>query len=196
MSQATVLEKSPKKAKSIKKQYSKAIQAMLDSKLEVAKKKKPMFVKRFPQLLCNITQTCEEVDMSIDCYYDWMKKDPEFRKGVEYGFEKYYDMLEMKLGQEALSGHPACLIFALKNVRPWKWKDNPTPMMGFQNVQIIYGHRNGEDKQEVIDLENSEPIPSLESKAHESDSGGTVWRKGRRIAIPAIKDAESDSEVG
>lgn len=77
------------------------------------KVQKNQFLKVHKLKAGNITKSCEAVNISRQCYYDWMK-DPDFYDKVKEIEESTIDYVESQLMELIRSKHPGSIMFYLK----------------------------------------------------------------------------------
>ena len=83
---------------------------------------KPEAKKAFPQALEDafgiIGEACRKVDINYETYYDWCRKDPDFKdaclKARERGEQRGGDLVEKSLYKKIIEGDTTCLIFYAK----------------------------------------------------------------------------------
>lgn len=78
--------------------------------------KKKAFQEAYKKTFGNVTQTCNAIGIDRTTYYDWIKKDPKFKKQIEElePEERFMDFLESKLVEKINGGDTTSIIFALK----------------------------------------------------------------------------------
>ena len=82
--------------------------------VRATKKNKEKFIEIFIEKRCNIKATCLALNISRWTYYDWCKRDDEFKKAVEEVQEGLIDDAESALGKMIESKNVAAVIFFLK----------------------------------------------------------------------------------
>ena len=77
---------------------------------------KKAFLEAYEKSFGNILVSCKTVGIARQTYYNWIEKDPEFKKEIESvePQEKFLDFLEGKLVEKINGGDTTSLIFALK----------------------------------------------------------------------------------
>lgn len=65
--------------------------------------------------LGNVTYSCEEVGISRDTFYRWLREDEEFKRDVESVNDIQIDFVENKLMQKIKEGSDAAIIFFMKH---------------------------------------------------------------------------------
>lgn len=68
-------------------------------------------------------KTCRLLEIHPSTLYGWLRDDPEFKKVIDEVYERLTDFLEAQLILNASQGKETSNIFALKNLRPDKWRD-------------------------------------------------------------------------
>lgn len=78
--------------------------------------RKKAFSDAYIKTFGNVSQTCNAIGIDRSTYYDWLKKDKEFKKHIESlePQERFMDFLESKLVEKINNGDTASIIFALK----------------------------------------------------------------------------------
>lgn len=84
---------------------------------------KQHIIKKLPEALENsfgiITEACRKIGINPDTYYDWCKKDPEFKaacvRARELGEQKGGDFAENALYRKIADGDTACIIYYNKS---------------------------------------------------------------------------------
>ena len=78
------------------------------------KLKKKNFINMFYESTGNVSHICKTLNMSRQCYYEWMEKDPEFASAINNESEALLDFAESKLFEKMNSGDVISLLFFLK----------------------------------------------------------------------------------
>ena len=78
------------------------------------KEKKKAFVKAMGEVMGNITLACRAVGITRQTYYNWIDKDPEFRKECDSVNEEAIDFVENKLFSRINDNDTTAIIFYLK----------------------------------------------------------------------------------
>lgn len=83
---------------------------------EQTKRDKKRYIEAWGKSFGNITQTCKAIGITRQCYHNWLKNDPDFKKALEdvEPDERFLDFLEAKAAERINKGSDAVLIFALK----------------------------------------------------------------------------------
>lgn len=70
----------------------------------------------FPKVFGNVTQTCKQVDISRQTFYNWLENDEDFRKEIESiePEEIFVDFAENALVKRIDEGDTTAIIFSLK----------------------------------------------------------------------------------
>lgn len=104
----------------------KSVEALV-SKAKLKPNYKYKLKEFFPKALyaCNgyVFKACELIGISTVTYYEWYKTDEEFKKVIDEVKDRLIDFLEAQLLYNASIGKETSNIFALKNLRPDKWRD-------------------------------------------------------------------------
>lgn len=82
-------------------------------KMTLSMRKKAM-VQAMQSTLGNVTASCKAVGMTRDTHYQWMKKDPRYRKAIEECEEIDLDFSEAALRKQIQKGNITAIIFHLK----------------------------------------------------------------------------------
>jgi AcrR family transcriptional regulator len=91
-----------------------------------AKKRQPVWVKTFLEALrrCgNRTKAAALAGISRRAVYKHLKKDPDFKEVYEDALDEASDKLEEIAWARAEEGSDVLLIFLLKALRPWKYRE-------------------------------------------------------------------------
>lgn len=75
---------------------------------------KEKFLKLYRQKLCNITATCDAMDIMRNTYYIWRKDDIQFDEECKHIEESLIDFAESQLMKNIKDGKEVSLIFFLK----------------------------------------------------------------------------------
>ena len=78
------------------------------------KERKKDFLIVFENNLGNISETCKKIGISRTTFYEWYKKDKEFKEKIEEIKESLLDFAESILMKKIKEGDNTCLIFFLK----------------------------------------------------------------------------------
>ena len=70
-----------------------------------------------------VTAACEYARINRSTWYEWVKKDADFKAQVEAAEEQVTDRIEQTATQKAVAGDTTLLIFMLKNRRREKYAD-------------------------------------------------------------------------
>ncbi len=81
---------------------------------KVTSKKKKLFLEKMKSSLCNVTASCEAVNIARKTFYEWMKKDEKFRQAVDDLQERDIDFVESQLYKQIKDGDTTATIFYLK----------------------------------------------------------------------------------
>lgn len=81
--------------------------------------KKKQFLQAFQKSLINISQSCEQVDVSRQTVYEWLKDDEAFKTEFENLEDAVADILERRAITDALEGKDTLKV--LEKLRPEKW---------------------------------------------------------------------------
>ena len=76
-------------------------------------KRKKSLISLFNHL-GNVSEMCKEVGISRDCYYRWLRTNPEYKKQVEEIHENCIDLAESSLMQQIKELNTTATIFYLK----------------------------------------------------------------------------------
>jgi len=82
------------------------------SKTDIRKK---LFIEAFERAACNITLASKNTDIDRGTYYDWMEKDPKFKKAIEVHEAAMVDIAESQLFKNLRAGKETSLFFYLCN---------------------------------------------------------------------------------
>lgn len=81
---------------------------------KIIESRKNVFLEKMKANLGNISQSCAELGIARDCYYRWLKEDPEFAQKMEDVIEESVDFAESCLKQQMRQGNTTAIIFYLK----------------------------------------------------------------------------------
>ena len=89
---------------------------MEDSTISNTNFRKKAFLEAYIKAFGNVSQSCLAIVIDRSTYYDWLKKDPEFKKQIEQAEpqERFLDFLESKLVEKINGGDTTSIIFSLK----------------------------------------------------------------------------------
>ena len=85
---------------------------------ERIEKNKKRFLEEFEKSVGIITTTSQKTGMNRGTYYQWLKKDPKFRKEIERIKEEQMGVVEDRLLQAILNNNVSAIIFYLKCKHP------------------------------------------------------------------------------
>lgn len=80
--------------------------------------KKEEFLKAFEETIGIVTIACQKVGIHRSTYYDWLEKDPEFKKEVERIKTQQIDWVEDKLLQAIKNDNITAINFYLRCKHP------------------------------------------------------------------------------
>lgn len=75
---------------------------------------KKFFLEKMRSTLGNVTRSCEEIGISRQAYYAWLKADSKFAAAVNEIVESSIDFAESCLFQQMREGNTTAIIFYLK----------------------------------------------------------------------------------
>lgn len=77
---------------------------------------KKAFIEAYQKSFGNVLVSCKAIGIARQTYYNWIEKDPEFKKDIEAvePHERFLDFLEGKLVEKINKGDTTSIIFALK----------------------------------------------------------------------------------
>jgi hypothetical protein len=76
--------------------------------------RKRVFLTAYDKTLGNVSASCAQIGINRQTFYDWMNKDPAFKKKVEDTNEKQIDFVESQLLKNIQSSDTTSIIFFLK----------------------------------------------------------------------------------
>ena len=76
--------------------------------------KKDAMLQALERSLGIVTTACNAVGINRSTHYDWMRKDPEYKKAVKSIEDRTLDFAESHLHKLIKEGNPAATIFFLK----------------------------------------------------------------------------------
>ena len=79
-----------------------------------AEGKKKLFIERYFAKTGNVSAICKELKIDRGTYYQWMKKDLDFRQAIEDEREGLIDFVESKAFNLINDKNPTMIIFFLK----------------------------------------------------------------------------------
>jgi hypothetical protein len=103
----------PKTAK--KKKKKKSTKCTTLKKMSKTDIRKALFISAFERAACNITLTSKNTDIDRGTYYQWMEKDPKFKKAIEVHEAAMVDIAESQLFKNLRAGKETSLFFYLCN---------------------------------------------------------------------------------
>jgi len=121
---------------------------------------KPEAKRQFPQALLEsfgiIGEACRRVDINYETYYDWCRKDPEFKaaceKAREDGSYAGADFVEKSLYKKILEGDTPCTIFYAKTkLRHRGYKETTTTNLTLDFNKINLASLNDEQLTRLIE---------------------------------------------
>lgn len=128
---------------------------MVNITQEEQDRRKQIFLEELgkPEVAGNVLIACTRLkNVSRTSVYEYRKQDPVFAKAwdsvIEDSRERFADEAEHSLRKLVVeNNHPTATIFALKNLRPKKWRDRHT---GEDNSPIKHTHEVSPDLQKVL----------------------------------------------
>lgn len=107
----------------------------------------------------NLTQAAKEADVSRRTHYKWLETDPQYVLQFADAQEAAIDVLEAEARRRAIGGaapekgkvrgSDLLMIFLLKGLRPWKYRDNAKPDAETAEAGVAMGW---EQQQALADL--------------------------------------------
>ena len=104
---------------------------------------KARFLTVFISKANNISESCKAAAINRDTYYDWIKKDSEFKKAVADAKEALYDFAETALVKAMQDGNFQAIKFYLINKakqRGWQETTNITGNVDTK-VEIVHHYK-------------------------------------------------------
>jgi len=89
-----------------------------DTLAERIKKEKERFLEAFEESIGIVTIACQKVGIHRSTYYDWLEKDPKFKKEVERIKTQQMGWVEDKLLQAIKDGNITAINFYLRCKHP------------------------------------------------------------------------------
>jgi len=77
-------------------------------------KRKADFIDAYKKALCNVSNACETIGISRNCFYQWRKKDKKFDEKIFEINESGIDFAETMLMKNIREGKESSIIFFLK----------------------------------------------------------------------------------
>lgn len=77
-------------------------------------KKKADFIDAYKKTLCSVSNACEAIGISRNCFYQWREKDKKFAEKIYEIYEANIDFAETMLMKNIRDGKETSLIFFLK----------------------------------------------------------------------------------
>lgn len=76
---------------------------------------KKLFLKTYTETRYNISETCRITGLDRSNYYEWLDKDPEFKKAINQKEEDLLDWIEEQAKKRMEQGSDKMIEFYLKN---------------------------------------------------------------------------------
>lgn len=84
--------------------------------------RKNEFIKKFIDNLCSVFKTCEETNVSLFEFYQWLQNDKQFKAKIDFVREIVFDEIEARIFQRAFN-NPNLGLKVLERWRPERWGD-------------------------------------------------------------------------
>jgi hypothetical protein len=101
--------------------------------------KKKTVIEAYQKAFGNVSIACKGGDISRFTFYDWLKKDPEFKAAIEAlePEEIFLDFVENALTQKIAKGDTTAIIFALKTKGRKRGYQERTEVTGAEGKDLI-----------------------------------------------------------
>lgn len=91
----------------------------MDRKTELRRKKND-FIKKYIQNFLSVFKTCEDTNVAIEEFYQWLKKDKNFQLNISFARDVILDEIEATLFRRAMT-NPKIALKVLERWRPERW---------------------------------------------------------------------------
>jgi hypothetical protein len=157
------------------------------------KDKKKLFLGIYRRLLCSVKSTCEKADIVRSTFYEWMKDDPEFVKGVNQAYqEKLEDVVELE-SKKMMAGDGAMIRHFLDRRHPDYMPrvkvEGPRPgeVAGEDHVRDYFNNNGNQNKPGLHPGQLPDPGQTGNAGAVHAESGPAVLLGPEDKKEPDIK---------
>ena len=89
---------------------------------EITHPKKRAFLAAYIRC-ASITTAAKRAKCSREAHYAWLREDPAYSKAFKQAIDLAGDSLEDEAARRAFAGSDVLMIFLLKGVKPWKYRE-------------------------------------------------------------------------